>query len=314
MSRPESREIYQIAKMHMKMTPALSRGDFHFSRVYYEYSSAFDVEFMIGMPCHVLSIAKYGTDGPFEYRAGTLDVYHLFVVYAGEIEYVRKDLAVTAGAGEAIYVNAALPGEVRRKGEDPLEFLILTLSGISAMNYYALISKKRTDPIRLTAPEKIDALLDKVVYYMKYPTNKNNVLLVDAMSGIFTELYLSISGDADRDTYYNHPQWFIDTIRYIESRSLAGITIAKIAESLGMSESRFHKVFREYTGTTPYQYLLSLRIRAAENLLTTSEHQIKYIAYTVGFNSVNHFITHFREATGCTPSEYRERRRNPDRR
>ncbi|MBR4206005.1 MAG: helix-turn-helix transcriptional regulator [Clostridia bacterium] len=310
MSRPESREIYQIAKMHMNLTPALSRDQARFSHVYYEYSSAFDVEFMIGMPLHVLSVAKYRSEGGFRYSTGALDVYDLLVIYSGGLEYACKDKTITAGKGDALYINAALPGEVLQKGDEPLEFLILTLSGISALNYYALLSKKRSEPIPLHEPEKIDALLEKIVYYMKYPTNKNNVLLVDAMSGIFTELYLNISGDADRDTYYNHPQWFISTIGYIESRSLSGISVQKLAENLGMSDSRFYRVFREYTGTTPYQYLLNLRVKAAQNLLATTDHQIKYIAYTVGFNSVNHFITHFKEAAGCTPSEYRAMRRN----
>lgn len=305
MSRPESREIYQIAKMHMKLTPAVSRANCKFSHIEYEYSSAFDMEFMITLPCHVLYISKYKFDKGFVFTNGNIDAYDLFVIYGGQVEYRHKDIVFQAQAGDALYINSALQSAITQRGDEPLELLMLRLSGLSPMNYYDLISKNRTEPIHLSSPEKLDALLGKIVYYMKYPTNQNNVLMVDTMSGIFTELYLSISGDLNRDMYYNHPQWFIDTINYIEKRSLSNVQISKIAEELGMSESHFHKIFREYTGTTPYQYLLGLRIKSAQSLLASTDHQIKYISYTVGFNSVNHFITHFKKEVGCTPAEYR---------
>lgn len=296
--------------MNMKLTPVSSRVNCKFSHIYYEYSSAFDMEFTVSLPCHVLSIAKYRVDSGFLYRTGNIDAYDLIVLYRGQVEYRYKETIYSVEAGDTIYINTALPCEIAQTGNEPLELLILSLSGMSPMNYYVLLSKNRTEPIHLNSPEKLNAMLEKIVYYMKYPTNKNNVLMVDTMSGIFTELYLNISGDMKLDTYYNHPQWFIDTINYIESRSLSNVNIAKIAEELGMSESHFHKIFREYTGTTPYQYLLNLRITSAQTLLVTTDHQIKYIAYTVGFNSVNHFIAHFKSATGCTPSEYREMKQN----
>lgn len=313
MSRPESRQIYQIAKMNMKLTPALSRTNLKFSHIEYEYSSAFDMNFMITLPCHVLYIAKYIIDKNFIYTTGNIDAYDLLVIYGGAVKYEHNDIVYQASAGDALYINSSIPCTITQIGNEPLELIMLSLSGLSPMNYYEIISKHRTEPIHLSSPKKFDSFLEKIVYYMKYPTNQNNVLMVDTMSGIFTELYLSISGDLTRDVYYNHPQWFIDTINYIESQSLSKLQISKIAETLGMSESHFYKIFREYTGTSPYQYILELRIKSAQSMLTTTDHQIKYISYTVGFNSVNHFITHFKNLTGVTPSEYRIQRQNKTR-
>ncbi len=308
MNNLESREIYRIAKMNMTLGTVLSNDNGRISHVFYEYSSEFNVEFAIVLLCNVLSVARYRAEEGYVRTSSNLDVYELIVMYSGQAEYRCGDTVYTAGAGDALFINSALPCEIRQLGTAPMEFVVINLSGLSAMNYYTLLSKNRTEPIHIGSQERIDGYIDKIVYYMKYPTNLNNVLMVDTMSGLFTELYLNAAGSDNRDSYYRQPQWFIDTIRYIESHAMANITIGGIAESLGMSESYFHKLFREYTGTTPYQYLLNLRINAAQSLLVSTDHQIKYIAYTVGFNSVSHFITHFKKATGYTPTEYREQK------
>jgi|GEM_PF-2065172 len=308
MKSPESREIYQIAQMNMTLGKVSSYDNGKLSHIYYEYSSEFNMEFSIVLPCTVLSAAKYRAEAGYVYKSRYLDIYELIVLYSGQAEYRCGDISYAVSEGDAIFINSSLPCEVCQIGEEPLEFAIISLSGLSAISYYALLGKNRSDPIHIGSLEKINALIEKIAYYMKYPTNLNNVLMVDTLSGLFTELYLSSAGDDNRDAYYRQPQWFIDTIHYIENHAMANVTVSGIAQALDMSESHFHKLFREYTGTTPYQYLLNLRITSAQSLLVSTDHQIKYIAYTVGFNSVNHFIKHFKNAAGCTPTEYREQK------
>lgn len=83
------------------------------------------------------------------------------------------------------------------------------------------------------------------------------------------------------------------------------IPLETLAQELQMSYSWFRHAFKEYTGFSPNQYTLELRIQKSKELLTNSIFSIKEIAYEVGFNNSEYFTTLFRRRTGMTPGEYR---------
>ncbi|MCM3630815.1 helix-turn-helix domain-containing protein [Paenibacillus glycanilyticus] len=73
-------------------------------------------------------------------------------------------------------------------------------------------------------------------------------------------------------------------------------------------QSRYHFIrsFREATGTTPYQYLLRLRISEAMNRLRRSDATIGQISVDLGFSSTSQFHRAFLKMTGVTPQVYRQ--------
>ncbi len=309
MRSPESRDLDKIAKLNRKLSPLSMRIGWSFSNTFYEYTSNYDTEFMISLPCHILCVAQYQSDKDFSYKSGNMDFFELFIVYSGALTYSYQNCTGMAKSGDILFIDSSYLCEFRQVGDEPLTLMAISLCGTSPSHYYSLMSNAVQAPILFHSHQELHTLLAKIVFYMKYPSNKNIVLMVNTMSEIFTELYLSMTVEYTREPFYNHPQWFTDMINFIENQSLADITVREIANALNMSESHFYKIFREYTGATPYQYLLNLRITSAQTLLATTDDQIKSVAVSVGFHSVNHFITHFREATGYTPLVYRKIRK-----
>lgn len=82
--------------------------------------------------------------------------------------------------------------------------------------------------------------------------------------------------------------------------------LEKIAEELNMSYSWFRKMFKQYTGLSPAQYQLQIKLQKAKALLVSSSMQVKEISYLLDFESPNYFTTFFKEKTGKSPLEYRE--------
>ena len=80
-----------------------------------------------------------------------------------------------------------------------------------------------------------------------------------------------------------------------------------IAESIGMGYSLYRKKFKQYTGLSPARYHIQLRISKAKDLLITSGHSMKEIAHSLGFETTDYFFRLFRQKTGFTPSEFREK-------
>lgn len=84
-----------------------------------------------------------------------------------------------------------------------------------------------------------------------------------------------------------------------------GIPCENIAASIGMGYSWFRKIFKEYTGFSPAQYMLELRIGRVKELLTNTALTCQEIAYAVGFETPSHFNSIFKKKTGLTPRDYR---------
>ena len=78
-----------------------------------------------------------------------------------------------------------------------------------------------------------------------------------------------------------------------------------IATQLGLGYSWFRRMFKDYTGVSPAQYQLQLRLIRAKELLTRTALNISEIAYQLHFENAGQFATFFKKREGLTPSEYR---------
>lgn len=79
-----------------------------------------------------------------------------------------------------------------------------------------------------------------------------------------------------------------------------------IAHSINMSYSSFRKVFKQYTGIAPHQYILQLKLSKIKDLLSSTELSIQDIAVRLNFESADYFSYFFKSKTGINPLSYRK--------
>jgi AraC-like DNA-binding protein len=63
---------------------------------------------------------------------------------------------------------------------------------------------------------------------------------------------------------------------------------------------------KNYTGFSPLNYLINIRISEAIRLLKKNETSLTDIAYETGFYSSQHFSTTFKKLTGYSPRQFRK--------
>lgn len=66
------------------------------------------------------------------------------------------------------------------------------------------------------------------------------------------------------------------------------------------------QIFRQYTGQSLHQYLISYRIKMAKKELVTTNAPVSTVAWRVGFSSPAYFTAQFKANTGTTPTAYRK--------
>ncbi len=108
----------------------------------------------------------------------------------------------------------------------------------------------------------------------------------------------------------SHPEWLIDSIKYINMNFTKNIKFKDIIENCYVSKSVYIEKFKQFTCMHPMNYLINLRLKNALNLLDNTDLKINDIASESGFSSASNFAMHFKTWTGLTPSDYKENKGN----
>jgi transcriptional regulator GlxA family with amidase domain len=83
--------------------------------------------------------------------------------------------------------------------------------------------------------------------------------------------------------------------------------VAEMAKLSGLAERTFQRRFLLATGHTPLDYVHTLRLEEAKQLLEASDLPVESVALEVGYQDTGFFARLFRRKVGLTPAQYRRR-------
>lgn len=117
------------------------------------------------------------------------------------------------------------------------------------------------------------------------------------------------SGDKDRTQPHHHypldQQLIEKAIAIVEDNiNETEFSVEELASSLNISRSYFYKKMIKITGKKPIEFIKTIRMKRAQQLLTESQMQISEIAYILGYNSPKVFSKHFKDEFNISPSEF----------
>jgi len=96
-------------------------------------------------------------------------------------------------------------------------------------------------------------------------------------------------------------------IQYIRDNLRDTLTIKTLSEKACMSESHFHKVFKQEMGVSPIDFINEERINFATKLLTNDSCNLTEVFMACGFSNRSYFNRLFKRFKGISPSSYRQR-------
>lgn len=104
----------------------------------------------------------------------------------------------------------------------------------------------------------------------------------------------------------SHDSPVSSVVAYLQTHYAEKITLDDLAKAAALNKSYLVRLFKKSMGTTPIEYLSSLRLSAAKNMLANTDAPIKRIADQCGYEDPSYFIARFRLAFGQTPDAYRK--------
>lgn len=108
----------------------------------------------------------------------------------------------------------------------------------------------------------------------------------------------------------HHDERVIEIQEWLQENYGAKISISKLAKKFGMSVRTLNRRFRIATNTTPLDYLQSVRLDHAKDLLKQSNLAVSEIAHKVGYLDGSYFSGLFGKLNKVSPKEYRRLVRN----
>ena len=100
----------------------------------------------------------------------------------------------------------------------------------------------------------------------------------------------------------------INVANYVQKHLSETITTDQVAELLFMNRQHLSRRFTKEAGITLSAFIRNEKVEEAKRLLRYTDKSVSAIALYLGFSSQSHLSRIFKETTGMTPGEYREKK------
>ncbi len=97
--------------------------------------------------------------------------------------------------------------------------------------------------------------------------------------------------------------------KFIEDNYGEPIRVSDVAENLRLDRTYLYRLFIRLEGISPSEYLLNVRLKAAERALENIDLSICEAAINAGFGNLSYFYKRFTEKYGISPKQYREKKK-----
>ncbi len=280
--------------------------------MFYKYSSSFlpknQFHSMIGIwPNWVGWLAAQKN---YECKPRVLDDYFIIYVGDGKGKFKCKGREYLLKKGAFFFL---FPDIIHSYITDPESLLELWWVGFNGPNVKLLLQEAGISPnrpiIHFTQAAQPFSYVKKIVEEV----SSCSISTIFLTSGLLYQLFaLFIDNNKKTDetiysSYSTHKDKPIErALAFMESNYRHQITVQQIAESVGLSRTRFSVKFREETGCSPLEHLNKLRLKQAKYYLLYSDLAIKHIAYSIGFQDPQYFSRFFSKKTGLSPKNFRQ--------
>lgn len=234
--------------------------------------------------------------------------YHLihFVLH-GKGELHINEHIFQLSAGDIFIIPAGKVSYYQASTTDPWCYAWISFLGISSQVYLSQLMTS-TDDVYII--HNIDTVKYKEQIF-------NIIALQDASTSSYFQansVLFHIMSMLFQDINFEESSWgknsVVDEIKYyLDINYAEKLKLKDVARSFGIHPNYLTRIFHNKYGVSPKQYLINLKLKKAQRLLTTTELSVSVIASSLGFDDQLAFSKIFKKDLNVSPTTFRKESR-----
>lgn len=256
-----------------------------------------------GLPFTVTESGHFYAGGGYYTERNSKKQYYLVYTLSGcgHLRYEGQELLLPKDTAALIYCDHY--HFYKTVSDEGWEHMWVHFNGAGAETYSQLINDGALSAVTIKNRMEFERNFELLLSISGVLDITKSVKLSMCVSNLLSVMALDRQGVV-RDT--RHVPDIRRAAAFIREHYQSPITLDDMTREIHLSKYYFVKLFRQYAGMTPYEYLLNYRIDRAKSLLRNTDSPVSRIAEEVGFFNENNFIRQFKAITGYTPLSYRK--------
>lgn len=237
---------------------------------------------------------------------GRLDFQLLYVASGKTHFYFEEGKDTVVSAGNMVLYRPKEPQKYVYYGTDHAEVYWVHFTGSNVRNIlksYGITNDMRIIPAGTLL--EYSRIFKQMIQELQQCRAGYEELLAMLLRQIFIIINRQLTKERTLKSDYLDTEMEL-ALEYFNTNYNKDLNIEDYAASRGMSVSWFIRTFKQYTSTTPMQYIVTLRITNAQMLLETTNYNVTEIGNFVGYDNPLYFSRIFKKQKGFSPSEYRK--------
>lgn len=232
--------------------------------------------------------------------------YYLLYTVSGRGILKQKGQKFVLRAQDAVLIHCMEHQYYATASDEPWVHYWVHFNGIGAPSYYQLINEDDLMCVHIEDPDAFTANLRGILDNCGAADMRQSVISSMHITNLLTMMVMGRYAVRNVPILTRHEEQLKMAVQYIQNNYAVHVSVTDVADRAGLSPSYFARLFRQYTGLTPYEYLLNYRVNQAKEMLRDTNMPVAEVGTSVGFTDACNFSRTFRRITGSTPNSYRK--------
>lgn len=251
---------------------------------------------------YILNYAELETKYPFHISFDTLDAYLILYTVSGQGNIVYNNINYTLLPQTILFIDCHETFHVKASSSSTWCYHRFYINGNASSFLYKNYATNKNLLFKCEITSSVYQAITKLIHYIK--DNEVNELICSTLINIFlTELVVS-SNETSHQLLI--PSYILQIQHLFDTQYYNNYSLDSLARQFHVSKYTLAKDFTKYLHLSPIEYLISVRIKIAKQLLINTDYTINEIANQLGIFDTTHFINLFKKRVGITPLQYRK--------
>lgn len=273
------------------------------------------------IPVIVKSIERFH-DTSWHMEPNVHELFEMVYIKKGNAVFEISGTSVEIGPNNIIIIKPRQFHKFVVKSKTGCEFIVLNLgfenkfdnqlAEVSLEDFLNFVNKKEWGAfisLKVSHKNEIINLLNRILKERENPEIGSEFLNYLLVLELFVLISRALKMEWENSIKNKSPklkELIQAAVNFINNNYERDISLTDISKYVFLSTSYFTRAFKEEMGVSPINYLLTVRVERAKELLRETDAKISDIALSVGFSNQQRFNDIFKKYTKKTPLQYRK--------